>query len=140
VTFGSEWVTMVEASLEARKKTAFRMLDGIFNKGILIVIDETCSKNIIVHASRSANDIKGIKAFEDYVKGFLEAFADIHLHVDDLHAEGDTVDVHATFTATNITPFHGMPATKEEVTTAPVFFFKFGPDGKIAEHWQENLL
>jgi hypothetical protein len=46
----------------------------------------------------------------------------------------------ATFAATNLAPFQGMPAMKEEVTTAPVFFFKFGPDGKIVEHWQESLL
>jgi predicted ester cyclase len=130
----------VEASLEARKQTAFRMLNGIFNEGVDFVIDEVCSKNIVVHVSAGAGDIKGIKAFKDYVKDFLRTFKDIHLDVNDLHAEGDMVDAHASLVATNIAPFRGMPTNRGEVTTEPVFFFKFDPDGKVVEYWQENIL
>jgi predicted ester cyclase len=130
----------VEASLEARKQKAFRMLNGIFNEGTDFVIDEVCSKNIVVHISESAGDIKGIKAFKDYVKDFLRAFTDIHLDVEDLHAEGDMVDAHASFDGTNIAPFRGMTTKRGEMTAEPVFFFKFGPDGKIVEYWQENIL
>ena len=133
-------VTSVEAPLEARKKTAFKMLNGIFNEGVLFTIDEVCAKNIVVHVSEGAGDITGIKSFKDYVKDFLAAFADIHLDVDDLHAEGDMVDAHTSFSAKNIASFRGRPRTGEDVFTEPVFFFKFGPDGKIVEHWQENVL
>jgi len=116
------------------------MLNEIFNEGTDFVIDEVCSKNIVVHVSRDAGDIKGIKAFKDYVKAFLQAFKDIHLDVNNLHAEGDMVDAHASLAATNIASFRGMPAKRGEVATEPVFFFKFGPGGKIVEYWQENIL
>ena len=130
----------MEASLEARKKTAFKLLNDIFNEGVLFTIDEVCAKNIVVHVSGDGGDIKGTEAFKGYVKDFQAAFADIHLDVDDIHAEGDTVDAHTSLSATNIAAFRGKPRTGEEVFTEPVFFFKFGPDGKIVEHWQENLL
>ena len=115
------------------------MLNEMFNQGTFWVIDETCSKNIVVHNSRLRHELKGIEAFKGFVKDFLYAFSDIHLHVDELHAEGDMVDAHTTFTATNRKPFLGSPATEKEVNTEPVFFFKFGPDGKVVEHWQEKI-
>jgi predicted SnoaL-like aldol condensation-catalyzing enzyme len=129
----------MKTSSEARKQIAFRILNEIFNEGTLSVIDETCSKNIVVHNPRVPDGLKGIEAFKGFVKDFLWAFRDIHLHVDELHAEGDMADAHTTFTATNRAPFLGSPATQKEVSTEPVFFFKFGPDGKVVEHWQENI-
>ena len=129
----------METSAEAKKQIAFKLLDRTFNEGALSVIDETCSKNIVVHNPRVPDDLKGIEAFKKFVKDFRWAFRDIHLHVDELHAEGDTVDAHTTFTATNKAPFLGSPATQKEVNTEPVFFFKFGPDGKVVEHWQEKM-
>jgi len=130
---------MVEASLEANKKVAFQILDRIFNEGATSIIDKTCSKNIVVHTPRVPDDLKGIAAFKGFIKDFLWAFREVHLHVNELHAEGDMVDVHATFTATNTAPFLGTPATQKRVSTEPVFFFKFGPDGKVVEHWQEKM-
>jgi predicted ester cyclase len=130
----------MEASLEARKQTAFRILNDVFNEGTDLIIDEVCAKNIVVHVSEDAVDINGIKAFKDYIKDFLHAFTDIHLDVNNLHAEGDMVDVHASFVGTNIAPFRGVPAKRGDVATEPVFFFKFGHDGKIVEYWQESIL
>jgi predicted ester cyclase len=129
----------MKTSSEARKQIAFRILNEIFNEGAVSVIDETCSKNIVVHNPRVPGDLKGILAFKGFVKDFLWAFRDIHLHVDELHAEGDMADAHTTFTATNRASFLGSPATQKEVSTEPVFFFKFGQDGKVVEHWQENI-
>jgi steroid delta-isomerase-like uncharacterized protein len=129
----------METSSEAKKQVAFKLLDRTFNEGALSVIDETCSKNIVVHNPRVPDDLKGIEAFKRFIKDFRWAFRDIHLHVDELHAEGDTVDAHTTFNATNKASFLGSPATQKEVNTEPVFFFKFGPDGKVVEHWQEKI-
>jgi predicted ester cyclase len=129
----------METSSEAKKQIAFRILDRVFNEGALSVIDKTCSKNIVVHNPRVPDDLKGIEAFKGFLKDFRRAFVDIHLHIDELHVEGDMVDAHTTFTATNKSSFYGSPATEKEVSTEPVFFFKFGPDGKVVEHWQEKI-
>lgn len=132
-------VIKMEASSETKKQIAFRILDETFNEGEISVIDETCSKDIVVHNPKVPGDLKGIEAFKVFVKDFLWAFRGIHLHVDEMHVEGDMVDAHTTFTATNQEPFLGSPATQKEVSTEPVFFFKFGADGRVVEHWQEKI-
>ncbi len=129
----------MEKPLEAKEQIVFRILDELFNEGLITVIDETCSNDVVVHNSMLKDDLKGSEAFKGFIKDFLWAFGDIHLHVDDLHVEGDMVDAHTTFTAVNKADFLGRPATQKEVSTEPVFFFKFGPDGKVVEHWQEKL-
>jgi predicted ester cyclase len=127
---------MVQTSLDT-EKIAFRILDGIFNVGDFLVVDETCSKDIVVHVPGIAEDLKGIEAFKGFMKSFQEAFTDVHLHVDDMHVEGDIVDAHATITANNVGSFFKIPATHTQVMIEPNFFFKFNSDGKVAEFWQE---
>jgi len=124
---------------ETRKLVSVRILNDVFNKSIVEAIDETCSKDIVVHNPHLPSDLKGIDAFKKFLTDFLRAFEDIHLHIDNLHAEDDMVDCHATFTAINVESFLGSPATQKKVSTEPVFFFKFGTDGKVSEHWQERI-
>ncbi len=128
---------MTQEPSSTNEQTAFRILDDLFNLGRLQVIDETCSKDIVVHAPSLAGDINGIEAFKAFIKDFLYGFTITHLHVENLHSEGDTVDAHAVVKAVNTGPFMGMPRTANEITIEPVYFFKFGPDGKVIEHWQE---
>ena len=122
---------------EDKKRLVFTILDELFNEGNLSIINQTCSKNITVNVSGAQEDLKGIEAFKRYVKSFHNAFTDIHVHIDEIHEEGDLIDAHATMTATNIGKFLGIPATEKEVTLEPVFFFKFDSDGKVAEFSQE---
>lgn len=118
---------LLEPSSETRKQVAFRIIDEIFNEGALGVIDKTCSRTIVVHNSKLPDVLKGIDAFKGFLKDFLWAFRDIHLHIDDLHTEGDMVDCHASFTAMYRSAFMGKPATQKEVNTEPVFSSSSGP-------------
>jgi predicted ester cyclase len=122
---------------ENKKRLVFTILDELFNEGNLSIINQTCFQNITVNVSGAQQDFKGIEAFKQYVKSFHNAFADIHLHIDEIHEEGDLVDAHATLTATNIGKFLDIPPTQKEVTLQPVFFFKFDSDGKVVEFSQE---
>jgi predicted ester cyclase len=122
---------------ENKKQLAFAILDKLFNEANLLIINETCSKNITAHISGVQTDLTGIKHFQQFFRSFHNAFSDIHLHIDEIHAEVDLVDAHATITATNTGKFLGMPATGKEVTLEPVFFLKFDSDGKVAEFSQE---
>lgn len=122
---------------ENKKRLVFTILDELFNEGHLSIINQTCSENITVNVSGAQEDFKGIEAFKRYIKSFHNAFTDIHLHIDEMHEEGDLVDAHATLTATNTGKFFDVPATGKEVTLEPVFFFKFDSDEKVAEFSQE---
>jgi steroid delta-isomerase-like uncharacterized protein len=122
---------------ENRKRLVFAILDKLFNEGNVSIIDETCSENIIVKVSGAQRDLKGIEALKRYVLSFHNAFSGIHLHIDEIHEEGDLVDAHTTLTGTNVRKFLAMPATEKEVTLEPVFFLKFDSNGKVAEFSQE---
>jgi steroid delta-isomerase-like uncharacterized protein len=122
---------------ENRKRLVFAILDELFNKGNLSIIDKTCSENIIVNISGAKQDLKGIEAFKRYIMNFHNAFSGIHLHIDEIHEEGDSADAHTTLTATNVGKFLAVPATEKEVTLEPVFFLKFDFNGKVTEFSQE---
>jgi len=122
---------------ENRKRLVFTILDELFNEGNLSIIDGTCAENITVNVSGAQEDFHGIEVFKRYVMSFHNAFSDIHLHIDEIHEEGNLVDAHATMTATNVGKFLGIPATEKEVTLEPVFFLKFDSDGKVVEFSQE---
>jgi steroid delta-isomerase-like uncharacterized protein len=122
---------------ESKKRLAFEILDELFNEGNLSIIDKTCSEKITVKVSEAQEDFKGIEAFKRYIESFHNAFADIHLHIDEIQEEGDLVDVEATLTATSIGKFLGVPASGKEITLEPVFFLKFDSDGKVVEFSQE---
>lgn len=128
---------MAKVPVGTNEQAAFRILDEIFNMGRLQVIDETCSKELVAHVPGLAGDLKGIDAFKAFLKDFLYSFTITHLHVEDMHSEGDAVDAHTTMTAINTGPFMEIPRTGREITIEPAYFFKFGPDGKVIEHWQE---
>jgi hypothetical protein len=132
-----ELVMVMTTKSAVREQLAFRVLDNLFNVGDPSVIDKTCSEDISVHVPGINGELKGIQAFKEYYKDFLKSFNFIHLHVKDMHTEDDLIDAHATMTATFIRPFLGAPPTQKEVTVEPVFFFKFGPDGKVIEYTEE---
>ena len=62
------------------------------------------------------------------------AFPDLHLTVDDLVAEGETVAARWTMTATNSGEFLGRAPTDRRATFWGVDFFRFAGD-QIATSW-----
>ncbi len=129
---------MAQTSPETNKQAAFRLLDEVYNTGRTWVIDEICARNIVVHTN-VGGDLDGVKAFKEFVKSYLDAFEGIHLHVDEIKAESEMVDVHATLSATNAAPFLGIPPTHKRSTAKPIFLFRFNTNGKVIEHWQERI-
>jgi len=65
---------------------------------------------------------------------FLNAFPDIHIEVEDLIAEEDTVVMRATTTGTHQGDFMGIPATGKKVSNGEVHLVKIA-GGKFVEHW-----
>jgi steroid delta-isomerase-like uncharacterized protein len=70
-----------------------------------------------------------VKMFADFFAGF----PDIHCNVELVVAEGDTVVMKWTTTATNTGPFMGAPATNQPFSIVEVHILKV-KDGKITEH------
>jgi steroid delta-isomerase-like uncharacterized protein len=69
-----------------------------------------------------------------YLFGFMNAFPDSRVTIDDMIAEGDQVVTKKTFTGTHTAEFAGIPATGNKVTLKFVDIMRVR-DGKIVEHW-----
>jgi len=69
-----------------------------------------------------------------YLFGFMNAFPDSRVTIDDMIAEGDQVVTKKTFTGTHTGEFAGIPATGKPVTLQFVDIMRLR-DGRIVEHW-----
>jgi steroid delta-isomerase-like uncharacterized protein len=69
-----------------------------------------------------------------YLFGFMNAFPDSQVTIDDMIAEGDQVVTKKTFTGTHTGDFAGIPSTGNKVTLQFVDIMRVR-DGKIVEHW-----
>jgi predicted ester cyclase len=74
------------------------------------------------------------EAWTRFLAGFVQAFPDLKLTVEDAVAEGDLVAQRVRFEGTHTGEFQGLPPTHRKVTFAGLELNRF-VDGRVAEHW-----
>ena len=74
------------------------------------------------------------EAWTRFLAGFVEAFPDLQLTVEDAVAEGDLVAQRIHFEGTHTGEFQGLPPTHRKVTFSGLELNRF-VDGRVAEHW-----
>jgi steroid delta-isomerase-like uncharacterized protein len=77
---------------------------------------------------------QGKDAYKQFLSMYLTAFPDVHLTIEDLIAEGDTVVVRHTFTGTHQGNFMGIAPTGKYVTVTAILIFRVA-NGKGIEIW-----
>jgi predicted ester cyclase len=74
------------------------------------------------------------EAWTGFLSGFVDAFPDLHLTVEDAVGEGDLVAQRIHFAGTHTGEFQGLPPTHRKVTFSGIELNRF-VDGRVAEHW-----
>jgi predicted ester cyclase len=74
------------------------------------------------------------EAWTRFLAGFVEAFPDLQLTVEDAVAEGDLVAQRVHFEGTHTGEFQGLPPTHRKVAFSGLELNRF-VDGRVAEHW-----
>jgi steroid delta-isomerase-like uncharacterized protein len=74
------------------------------------------------------------EAWTRFLAGFVEAFPDLQLRVEDAVGEGDLVAQRVHFEGTHTGEFQGLPPTDRKVTFSGLELNRF-VDGRVAEHW-----
>jgi predicted ester cyclase len=74
------------------------------------------------------------EAWTRFLSGFVEAFPDLHLTVEDAVGEGDLVAQRVHFAGIHTGEFQGLPPTHRKVTFSGLELNRF-VDGRVAEHW-----
>jgi Predicted ester cyclase len=117
----------------AEHKERFRrFLDEAPNRGNLAVVDELFDPNVAYYVVGSAEPMRGWDGVKGVVTGFRAAFPDLHVTIEEVIAEGDTVAARVTARGTNTGELMGMAPTGKRAEWAVNHYSHFR-DGKMIE-------
>ena len=112
-------------------------IEGL-NRGDVSVADDVFLPDCIIHVTGVPEPIRGVGPWKDFIAGFLLAFPDLHLTVEQQVIEGDLVAFHwrGTGTHTHTGPLGPVPATGKQMAIEGLIIDRL-VDGKVQERWEQ---
>ncbi|HEX2111581.1 MAG TPA: ester cyclase [Gaiellaceae bacterium] len=122
-----------QSESERNKAVVRRFIEEVQNKKNMDLFDELNAPDFVNLSAPPGmpSDREGGRMF---LGGFLSAFPDSQVTIDDMIAEGDRVVTKKTFTGTQTGDLPGIPASGNSVSIQYVDILRLR-DGKIIEHW-----
>ena len=114
-------------SAEENKAAQRRIIEDVINRKDLDLADELFSEEHELHPE-SAGVARGPEGMKHAFAGLHEEFPDIHVEIEDMVAEGDTVAVRLTFIGTH--------APSGDKAVWPEMVFACFSEGKAVESWE----
>lgn len=124
-------------SAEKNRETVRRLVDELYNKGNLGIVDELFAPGFVGYDPASVMGSSGREALKEDVRQFRTAFPDSHVKIEEILAEGERVVYRWTSRSTHKGPFMDLPPTGKEVTISGIQILRFSGD-RIVEgysHW-----
>jgi predicted ester cyclase len=126
--------TTTDTSVE-RNKAVCRGWIEVFNERDDAAEADVRTQDYVAHAPASLEPTPlDSEAWTRFLSGFVEAFPDLHLTVEDAVGEGDLVAQRVHFAGTHTGEFQGLPPTHRRVTFSGLELNRL-VDGQVAEHW-----
>jgi len=119
-------------SMERNKAIVRETTERLFNQGDLGVIDELITADAVDHCEPPGTDCRA--HFRQTVPMLRGAFPDLHMEIEDMVAEGDSVSVRLTMTGTHQGPFMGIPPTGRHFQVEQMRIMGFR-DGQMTDSW-----
>jgi steroid delta-isomerase-like uncharacterized protein len=120
------------SSMDANKKAAKRIFEDLFNRGRYEAADEIVHEDALGHDPAIPEPTRGPEGLKESVRGYREAFPDLHVSIDQQVAEGDFVATRWTARGTHRGELFGIAPTGKESIVTGITIDRF-KDGKIAE-------
>jgi steroid delta-isomerase-like uncharacterized protein len=132
---------------EVNKALVRRHFEEMWNRHDLAAADELMAEDYLEHAvapfrQAEPGRVNGPVAARQTAKWLLAQFPDLHMEVEAMVAEGDTVAVRVLSEGTNLGPLNGVvPPTGKRFAARQSHWFRV-EDGRLAEHWatREDLV
>ena len=118
------------------KELVRRYREELWNEGNLKVADEIIAADCRYHIYDPITGLLGTgpeRAMKSVLL-FRSAFADLHITIEDLFAEGDRAMVRWTFQGTHTGKLFGVAPSQMKITIAGMDMYRV-VDGKIQEYW-----
>jgi predicted ester cyclase len=125
---------------EANKELARRHFEEIFNRKNLSICDEIMAEDFVEHgvapfAQTARGRVNGPQAMRATAEWLLAQFPDLHMTIEAIIAEGDTVAVRILSEGTNLGSINGVvPPTGKRFSARQSHWFRVADD-KLVEHW-----
>jgi steroid delta-isomerase-like uncharacterized protein len=120
VTSHSDANTLVQSTIEE-----------IYNKGNLNLAHEIVTSYYVLHDS-ALNMAAGSTGLKDHATALRTAFPDLHLNIEEMHSEGDTITTRLTAQGTHNGKFLNVPATGRSIETTGILISRVKND-KLTE-------
>jgi predicted ester cyclase len=132
---------------EANEELVRRHFEELFNGRNLAAADELMAKDYLEHAlapfgRAEPGRVDGPAAMRQTAEWLLAQFPDLHMTIEAMVAEGDTVAVRVLSEGTNLGPLNGVvPPTGRRFAARQSHWFRVA-DAKLVEHWatREDLV
>jgi steroid delta-isomerase-like uncharacterized protein len=125
-------------STEENKAVVRRAIDEVVNKGDLAVVDEIMASNYVYHFP--THDIEGPEGFKEFISMMRTAFPDLHVTIEDLIAEGDTVAACFTMRGTFKGELMGMAPTGKKLVFPEAVIIRFEHGKEVEATAYANML
>ena len=113
------------------KKLVETLCMTVFQKHDFSRLDEIMRDDYIQH---NEDTPQGKAGFKEFFEQMFKAMPDFNYTIKKIVAEGDTVMMYSTTTATHLGEWLGNPPTGNKLNFDVVDIFRI-ENGKIAEHW-----
>ena len=119
------------------KEIAARWFEDVWNKKSEAAIDELFARDGRAYGFPEPESVvEGPEAFKHLHRDFCGAFPDLHITLDSIVAEGDTVAVRWHVDATHRGNHLGFPATGKKATLTGMSFLTIR-QGQVVDGWNQ---
>jgi steroid delta-isomerase-like uncharacterized protein len=119
-------------SNDSNKAAIRRGFEEGINQRRLEVFEQVMGPDYVNHTMPAP--VPGPAGFRQVIQGFLEAFPDMKIEIDQVIGEGETVATRGRFHGTHRGAFMGIPATGKAVNVSYIDFWRM-ENGKAVENW-----
>jgi steroid delta-isomerase-like uncharacterized protein len=116
------------------KRISRQVIEEVFNKGRLDLIDELIAPGYTGHDPALPQDITGPDGQREIVAGYRAAFPDLAISIDDQIAEGDRVVTRWTARGTHTGDLWGIAGTGKQATVTGTTIDRI-QGGQIVQSW-----
>jgi steroid delta-isomerase-like uncharacterized protein len=106
------------------------------NRGDVSAADAAFMPDCIVHVTGVPDPIRGVGAWKEFIGGFLRAFPDMQLTIEEQLIQGDSVAFRWRATGTHTGPLGPVPATGKQIAIDGLIVDRV-VGGKVQERWEQ---
>jgi steroid delta-isomerase-like uncharacterized protein len=111
-----------------------RVVDEFVNRGLFDSFDELIDADIVSYDPAGDASIRGGNAYRAEMQSFRGSFADFHVRIDDLVADGDKVAYRWTATGRHVGELLGIAPTGNHVEFTGIDIARVR-NGRVVEEW-----